>query len=435
MTPGRRKPVLIATLLVLGYGAVEILSYLGFFAVTSRAFTWERSNKQKQRQVQAAAALRPDAAASTTMIVPHPYLGFVYSPDYDPAGMFRMHGMPVSSWGFLDDKPPLQPASENDVVIGIFGGSVAFYFSVQGVPALLEELAQVPAFRGKRLVVVRTALGGFKQPQQLLTLNYLLSLGGHFDLVINLDGFNEVALSPHSLSSDGIFPFFPRDWGSLVGGTSDLNRLRLVGEITHLQKLRGERAALFSKPGLRHSVFTNLLWKLLDRRLFYEIKAKQVELARYQPAAGTTLPFAVRGPRRPHDSAGALFADLAGVWKQSSLQMAQVSRAHGAHYFHFLQPNQYLEGSKPMSATEREVAFLPPGNPLEEGVRAGYPMLRQRGAELSRQDVSFHDLSLVFAGIEKPLYIDDCCHFNLEGNALLGRKMGEIVRRELATAP
>lgn len=435
MTSPRRKPLLVATLLILVCLAVEVLSYLGFFAVTRRAFTWDRLNKQKQRQVEAAAAVRADAAAATTMIVPHPYLGFVYSPDYDPVGMANLHGVPVSDWGFLDDKLPLQPAAPGDVVIGIFGGSVAFYFSVQGVPALLEELAQVPAFRGKRLVVVRTALGGFKQPQQLLTLNYLLSMGGHFDLVINLDGFNEVGISPHSLSPEGIFPFFPRDWGSLVGGPADLSRLRLVGEITHLQKLRGERAALFLKPGLRHSIFTNLLWKLLDRRLFYEIKDKQVALSRYQPEAGTTLPFAVRGPRRPHGSSQALFEDIAGVWKQSSLQMAQVSRANGARYFHFLQPNQYLEGSKPIGEEEREVAFLPPGNPFETGVDTGYPLLKAAGADLARAGLSFHDLSLAFAGVDKPLYIDNCCHFNVEGNALLGKKMGEIIRRELTAAP
>ena len=36
---------------------------------------------------------------------------------------------------------------------------------------------------------------GYKQPQQLLVPTYFLSIGQVFDLVVNIDGFNEVALS------------------------------------------------------------------------------------------------------------------------------------------------------------------------------------------------------------------------------------------------
>jgi len=35
---------------------------------------------------------------------------------------------------------------------------------------------------------------GYKQPQQLLVLSYFLSIGQPFDMVMNIDGFNEVAL-------------------------------------------------------------------------------------------------------------------------------------------------------------------------------------------------------------------------------------------------
>ncbi|MGV2341075.1 MAG UNVERIFIED_CONTAM: hypothetical protein LVR18_46165 [Planctomycetaceae bacterium] len=42
---------------------------------------------------------------------------------------------------------------------------------------------------------MRLALPGYKQPQQLMALNYVLSLGGEFDAVLNIDGFNDGALS------------------------------------------------------------------------------------------------------------------------------------------------------------------------------------------------------------------------------------------------
>ena len=151
----------------------------------------------RQARIAEAARTRPTAPdADPAVVVAHPYLGFVYNPRDHPAGMLALHSVPVSDWGFLDDKGPLRGASEREVVIGIFGGSVAFWFSVRGIDAMLEELAKLPQFYGKSFVVVRTALGGTKQPQQLMALNYLLALRGHFDMVINLDGFNEIALAP-----------------------------------------------------------------------------------------------------------------------------------------------------------------------------------------------------------------------------------------------
>jgi hypothetical protein len=37
--------------------------------------------------------------------------------------------------------------------------------------------------------------------------------------------------------------------------------------------------------------------------------------------------------------------------------MARLAEANGARYLHFLQPNQYLEGSKPISDEEREIVI------------------------------------------------------------------------------
>ena len=39
----------------------------------------------------------------------------------------------------------------------------------------------------------------------------------------------------------------------------------------------------------------------------------------------------------------------ARTWAESSFQMHAVASAKGIRYFHFLQPNQYIEGTKPMS--------------------------------------------------------------------------------------
>jgi hypothetical protein len=42
--------------------------------------------------------------------------------------------------------------------------------------------------------------------------------------------------------------------------------------------------------------------------------------------------------------------------------------------------------------------------------------------------VRFHDLSRVFAEVEEPLYVDDCCHFNRQGNRLLADAVVAAIR-------
>ena len=427
----RTKLIAVAVRLLLAYAAVEAFSFLGFLAATGHLFTFRRLDGARLRQVEAAAAARPAVTRATVQRVPHPYVGFTYDPNFDPEGMLQYHTVPVSDWGFLDDKPPLQARSDEQVVVGIFGGSVAFWFSVQGVGALAEELEKVPEFQGKRLVPVRLALGAFKQPQQLLTLSYLLALGGHFDVVVNLDGLNEAALPLKSNALQGVFPFYPDNWPGLLGAVGDPGLVRLVGEVSFLEARRGSLAAVFSKPPLRYSIFANLVWKLLDQRARRQIGAARVALDEYEPDPAAPRTYSAHGPSRHYADSEAMYADVAKVWQRTSLEMHQLCAANGIRYFHFLQPNQYLEGSKPISPQERRVALLP-GSAWETGVRGVYPKLRAAGRELEAQGVAFEDLTQIFAGIAEPLYTDSCCHVSPEANVLLGHRMGESIRRAMA---
>jgi hypothetical protein len=365
----------------------------------------------------------------------HPYVGFVYDPAFDPQGMRTQHrGLPVSPFGFVDDKWPVLPESDDTVVVGIFGGSMAWWVSKEGAEALLGELSQIPELRDKRIVLVRVALGGFKQPQQLMALTYLLSLGAHFDIVINLDGFNEVALTAESNVKHRVFPFYPRDWATLVGELDDPMVTRLAGEITALTRLRGYWAEAFLLPGLRSTAITTLLWRAVDGALGQLTAARRLDLAAYE---GQLDPeqrrFASHGPLLRYRDADEVYADIARVWQESSLQMHRIARANRARYYHFLQPNQYVEGAKPMLPDERKVA-LREGSEYGASVARAYPQLLARGDELTQRGVRFHDLTKIFAGIGKPLYIDDCCHVSGEGNAMIGRRIGEIIADDFAAA-
>lgn len=58
-------------------------------------------------------------------------------------------------------------------------------------------------------------------------------------------------------------------------------------------------------------------------------------------------------------------------------------------------------------------------------VRSMYPRLQGCGLALQAEGVEFSDQTMVFATVEKPLYIDCWCHFNAEGHRLLGAAVAD----------
>jgi hypothetical protein len=415
--------------------SVELSGYLGLLLLDGAWFGPHNLQRLRQQQIETARFLTWDAedeARPAILTAPHPYVGFVYNPDFDPEGGRIEDSMPVSRWGLLDDKSPIRPRSDREFVIGIFGGSVAQQLSVRGIDALLGELRKAPELADRQLVVLRTALPGFKQPQQLMMLNYLLVRGGHLDAVINLDGANDVSLALGSHVSRGISAFYPRGWPRMLGAVGDPNVIRMIGEVTYLERLRGQIAGAFSYPWIRLSGAANFVWRLADNWLAGTLQQARVRLAEYVPKASELdRGFASHGPAPNYSDDRVLLDDLASVWRQSSLQMHVICAGLGIRYFHFLQPNQYVAESKPMSDLERSMTILP-GSLFDRGIRRGYPRLRAAGEELSEAGVSFHDLTLLFQDVEEPLYVDTCCHLNQTGNDLLGAKVGAVLRDALA---
>jgi hypothetical protein len=300
---------------------------------------------------------------------------------------------------------------------------MAAYFAVDGRDALVRALDANPALRGKRVRLHSFALGGFKQPQMLEGLAYLLALGQRFDVVVELDGFNDVALSFVTHKDMGLFPAYPRDWDSLVRLAPDMDQLRRMGRVDYWQEWRSAVAQRFAKRPWSLSVTAALVWKCLDRVLGGELARARGELAR---TAAASHGYRERGPVRRYASDADLLADIVRTWGRSSLQMQRLCAAEGMRYHHFLQPNQYVPGSKPMGEAERAVAYLG-DKEYRLPVEKGYPLLQAEGARLAAAGVDFHDLTRLYAGIGEPLYIDDCCHVNRQGNALMGEAVGKVI--------
>ncbi len=358
----------------------------------------------------------------------HPYLGFVGNPIARSKLSDGLHQNEITEYGLNDDKSPIQRASEDRLIVGIFGGSVAHYMSTQGVQALEAELGRAQRFAGRQAVFVRVALAGWKQPQQLMALNYLLMLGAHFDVLINLDGFNEIALPAVESQPKGVFPFFPRGWYGRTQGASDQNVRAAIGKITYLREERSRWAARFVDAGSDRSArwaqtgLAAWLWRARDADLAAALADARLQLL--ESRASDTR-YVAAGP--PYDYADeTLFSDLADGWARSSLLMHQLCEANGIEYYHFLQPNQYVPGSKPLHEEERHRAWSETSM-YRNAVERGYPQLVEKGRELRERGVAYTDLTRIFSDNNSPLYIDPCCHLNPDGSQLLGERIGQIV--------
>ena len=125
-----------------------------------------------------------------------------------------------------------------------------------------------------------------------------------------------------------------------------------------------------------------------------------------------------------------MYSALGHLWEESSFQMHAIAKAKGIRYFHFLQPNQYIEGSKPMDAQERRVA-IKEDHPYAGSVRKGYPVLKELGKDLVRRGVTFVDLTNIYANNRDVLYRDNCCHVNKAGQSIVVDAMVKTIRSQI----
>jgi hypothetical protein len=278
----------------------------------------------------------------------HPYLGFAN----EPREAARGRELSLDDLGFVWGGPFVRDR-DGDFVLAVFGGSFAQVFvGEQGPERVFGRLRERPELAGERLVVLNTSTGGFKQPQPLLALAYLLSLGVEMDMAILIDGFNEVVLPSVENVPQGVFPFYPRSWPLLVADLNAMPDVRaLIGEVTVLADLRAAAAERLAGSAARRSRTLTLGWVGFDRWLASRILARRAELA--LGATKPALDFASAGPAWSADGPEELYGELAAVWKQSSLQMHRLCRANGIEFHHFLQPNQYWRAASPSGPRRR----------------------------------------------------------------------------------
>ena len=320
-----------------------------------------------------------------------------------------------------------QQRREELVVIGLLGGSVA----EQVKPAFQRALNRHFAAnnRPRQPVVIALANNGVKQPQQAIIIANTLLLGGEFDIIVNLDGFNEITRSAGQNPQNGIFPFFPVFWKNLVGLTTEANFL--AGNIGVLRREQGWLAAAGETAPLRWSAAYGIVNRYRQERV-----ARQIILLNHDlRATRAAYDLEKLGPRSWLEGDGELLQETARGWYRGSVALARLAEMAGAEYYHFLQPNQYVPDSKPLRAEELASAYALEKH-YKSFIERGYPLLKQFSRDLQSQGVNYFDLTPIFADHPETLYVDTCCHLNTRGNELLAaammRRMEPVLLRRAA---
>lgn len=330
----------------------------------------------------------------------HPYFGYMHP---------RMKRLEQ----FQRDK------TKNQFIIGILGGSVAEHFAHHFIqrPEYADRLKNgVPGLADKDILIFNLAAGGYKQPQQFFIASYFVD---KVDLFINIDGFNEVLTN--SLFS--LVPAFPLDYPLLSTrfySRSDKGSVfkKLAGLSRYLYKKLNaipRRVSLIGKSNLYF-----LAW-YGGHDLLYRTARRFEQIYYSSLVENDGTPSVEEGPNNQ------IRHDNLNLWKRYTKLQADLLRNRRKPAFFFLQPNQYLKGSKILSDHEKKTAI---NNDLIEQSHAAMMLLKAGLEDLERSGIPAFDLTGVYSDTKETVYTDDCCHVNNLGNELMAEEVLAVIKEE-----
>ena len=348
----------------------------------------------------------------------HPYYGYVHCTNNDMPQ--ERDALKAENLGLHGSGTILNDHYDDVYNIVITGGSVAniFYGTEHAaVQKFFEQHKEIT--KGKKVQVFGFTNWGYKEPQQLIIINDLIAQGAHFDLVMNIDGLNEMIIPLYNNLQNNVYPFYPLRWDLATRDDGESSYGQTKIELEWIKQIRLKLADFIDSIKIK-SFAKEAFWLFCDdllysrkQRLLNELKDAKVSLFYGNNLTLNSAQKAVVGtPNLPsRDMAPWLLLE----WARASVLLHNAVLAQGGRYFHFLQPNQYVTGSKPLTQHE-ETDFVNKSSFLYENVNPSYQMLREGGEILRKSGIDFVDASQIFAATQDELYINDCCHFNKKGN-------------------
>jgi hypothetical protein len=366
----------------------------------------------------------------------HPYFGPTHKPGvpFEVPASLRVPNTPplglrTNNFGFVSAHDYPFSRTANQFIVGMFGGSVGLWFCAVGAEHLLADLKQDPFFRDKELIPLCFSHEGYKQPQQLLVLTYFLEIGQPFDLVVNIDGFNDVALA--RLNDERGLDISMPSAQHLEGLVNLVNQATLTPEklesLATIQRLRVRMTDLAARAQRAPFAVMHVVFDRLYRRTADQYSRELGRFNNLPSNASQNSVIQVTGRVRSRDES-TLFTDMATEWATASLLMHDLLASRGVPYVHVLQPNQYFTMRR-FSADEARVA-LSEESPYRTAAARGYPALIAASASLAAKE-RFVNATGVFDREPAAVYMDNCCHYTRTGNFVLA----DFIAKSILSSP
>ncbi len=381
----------------------------------------------------------------------HPYFGAIERPrramrERPPEVLARQIGqdqrlpwadLKVNNIGFSSPYDIPYAKKENDYVVVMLGGSVARWLVLHAGDQFKKELEASPKLAGKNVVIINCANEGYKQPQQLMVLASVISLGLEPDAIINIDGFNEAALAYENAVKSRISPQFPHapNWAHNLSGNTwrpqtiaDVARYDAANK-NYLLNLKRSRQVVRISRGLGYF--------LARRAEYWERQREEAKIDYFdhlEEVARETTDSVFVGPWDPAEKKDPVQACL-NLWTRGTKFLATFAKGAGIHYLHVLQPTSkdtVPEVSKPLS--EEELLHTGSTHFWPTGIQALYPRMRHRSRTFEAEGINFADLSMLFKDVTDTLYID-VCHYNQRGNESFSHAIAEKFLETLPADP
>ncbi len=405
------------------------LGSLGWYFVKHKQFFYTR----EKREDKSALGVNLEGLRLNQSIVErfHPFFGFIQNPSAD----FRP-GFKVNNYGFISPYDyPFKKFKKNQFVIGIFGGSVASDFSIFQIQnkILPQYLKQVPGLQDKEFVILSFATGGYKQPQQLLILNYFLALGQELDLVVNIDGFNEVALS--NLNNKNQINLAMPSIQHISPLTSLANNSLSIKAMQATIRIKENKTRINEGfESLQHCSFaacdalTSVYVQNSVNNYRKDVIAFEKERSKKQKDEEESVIYINKNKSILEESAA--FEQMSWNWAKSSIFMHKVLSASNVPYFHVLQPNQYYQTKKVFGEAEKRIAFNK-DTPYSKAVELGYPAILSKFPNLQKNNINILNGVKVFDKTKDAVYVDSCCHYNKAGEVIFSNYVGSSILESL----
>lgn len=403
--------VLLINLLVV---ALIVVLFEAFFALNPKA-TLEKntyfSDRAEKYRYQQQALLPP---SQLPVEVPMPFFGFGidYSEQVKKNGFSdESNSFKINNYKFRSDFDYPYIKKEDEVVIGIFGGSFAFNWVVyeNKIGEFAKKLpTRIADLKNKKIILLNMAQLGAKQPQQFFVFAYFYKM---LDAAIIMDGLNEISLAtPVS---------FPLEFPIFSGRFYSMDKSEFREDLAQSNRdAREIQRRIVSMQFLHPWLTQSYLYYVFDASMADYVKNRIAKNLILRDGGGGNTFY------RKDFTFDEKISASADIWSKYTVLTHDLAKKNKIKMFHYLQPNQYLN-SKPLSSYELKNSF---DKTTQPHVQKGYSLLIDRQQQLGAQNYKIStQLMKAFENETEDLYIDDCCHVGDAGNAILTRKLLDLV--------